>query len=348
MRRRKIAVLAAASVSGLGLSAGAFGQIATGAFLPTGPLTNAFLSVDINSGPGNGSNGGTVTSGTNGWNENTSSGAFSPDNFGVVWTPWFGPTYSGGDGTAAPSATAVTSISKLFNYSGPPPANYGPGGADGPVVNYGGGTYSGNFSGTPGNFGPIAPITVTISEAGTLSNYVSTGLNSRDRGNPTGAYGLNDNDMFRDLIFSSGSGSNVQGTNYLQVEFAGLTPGAQYEIAGYSYDYSSGHSEAWTATAPYASGGYTNIGGFLAPADEQVIAWATDGATPAPAVFTVTANGSGDAFLWTWGGSGNTGDSSATASYIDGLQIAAVPEPASVGLLAMTGLGIMARRRSRA
>jgi hypothetical protein len=310
------AIVASGVLAGMS-SISAFGGVFTG------PLTNAFLSVDINGGPL-----GSLTP-TNGYNENTSAGTFSADPYGVVWSPWFGNSYAGGDGVAAPSGASggPTSISKTYAINGPPVADN----------SYWSPIFLGQTS--------IPATTVTISEPGTLSNYAANGLSSRDRGTPSGPFGAGDNDMFQDFVFAGSSGSNTQGTNYLQLQFTGLTPGGSYEIAAYSYANSSGHSEAWTATAPYAPGGYTNSGGFLAPSDEQVITWATGGATQAPAVFTVTADGTGSASLWTWGGSGVTGDSNSTASYIDGFQIAAVPEPATLGLVGIASMGLLARRR---
>jgi hypothetical protein len=315
------------------------------------PLTsNVLLSVDLNGGPL-----ASATAPTNGYNENQSSGAFSVDNFGVVWTPWGGNGYSGGDSVQLPSSqsspnVAALTIQKTFSANGPPAANFGPGGTYGPIQPYGGGTNQGNYS-------AISPaITVTVSGAGTASNYGtvngSTSLNSRDRGSPTAAWGQNDSDMFRDLIFAGGSGSNVQGTNYLQVTFTGLSSSTAYQVALYSYDSTGNHTTNWTATAPTNAPGSlgwwngSNDGIFTAPADGQSITW-TSGTTPAPAVFTVTSDATGALSVYGWGGDGITGDQSSDTSYLDGFQIATVPEPGTLLLLGLAAPALLWAARKR-
>ncbi len=336
--RRFVAPICAAAIAGaLSYGPTVFGS--TGNF--SSPLTNAFLSVDINGGP--------LTSAvtpTNGYNDNTSAGAFSADNFGVVWTPWGGNAYAGGDGTQLPSSQSPTvvsasSISKTFSINGPPVTD--------------------NTYFNPPFLGQttIQPVTATISidTTNNTSQYAQVGgvasMNSRDRGTPTGANGLNDSDMFRDLLFAGGSGSNVQGTNFIQVLFGGLTPGQSYEIAMYSYDSSGGHTTNWTDVAPTTSGGLdgwwasspAGNNTFTAPT-EQSITW-TSGTTPAPAIFDEVANSNGLVTLWAWGGNGVTGNQSSDTTYVNGFQIAAVPEPGSIGLLALSSIGLIARRRRR-
>lgn len=332
MFKGKQAILAAGLV---GLS-GAAAQAATGNF--TAPLTNAFLSVDINGGPLSSS-----VAPTNGYNDNTSAGAFSADNYGVVWSPWGGNTYAGGDGTQLPSSQSspnvdVSSISKTFTFNGPPTSDNS--------------YFNPSFT---GQTTLSSPVTATISESGTASSYAQAGggatLNSRDRGSPSTANGVNDNDMFRDLLFASTSGSNVQGTNYVELSISGLTAGAKYTVAAYSYDSTGGHTTNWTAIAPTSQGGAigfwdgTGDGTFTAPADEQGITW-TAGTTPAPAVFTLTADGTGTVDLYGFGGNGVNSTQSADTTYIDGFQIAtAVPEPTSLGVMAISALAMLRRRR---
>jgi hypothetical protein len=306
------------------------------------PLTsNVLLSSDLNGGPI-----ASATTPNNGWNESTSTAQFSVDNFGVVWTPWGGNGYSGGDGTALPAGTGVLTINKTFSANGPPAANFGPGGTYGPIVPYGGGSPLGNYP-------AVSPaVTATIAVTGTSGQFNAAGLNSRDRIGPTGAYGLNDNDMFQDLLFIGTSGSNVQGTNYLQVTFAGLAASTQYQVALYSYDSTGNHTTNWTATTPTSDPGKlgwwngSNDGIFTAPADEKSITW-TAGTTPAPAVFTLTSDASGNINVYGFGGSGVTADQSSDTSYIDGFQIASVPEPGTLVLLGLAAPALAWAARKR-
>lgn len=249
----------------------------TGAFV--GPLTGAFLSVDINGGQ-------------NSANGSNTEGAGSADPYGVTWTPWGGPTSTSGDNTQLPNNSAsvtATSISKTF----------------GAVT---------------------AAISLDTVNGSAVYGSPFT-INSRDRTSLNGA--ATDKDMFRDFIFAA-TGGAVQGGNYIQLQLSGLTSGAAYTVAVYSFDQQNNNTMNWTAIAPtlyagtgrYGYWGSSPNGSFVAPADEQSIVW-TSGTTTmqAPAVFTVNADGSGVIKLYGFGGNGVTGNNSSTSSYLNGFQI---------------------------
>lgn len=301
-----------------------------------GPLTtNLLASVDLNGGLSS------DAKPTQGYNGSTTTPLFGQDQYGVTWSPWGGGNSTFGDGTVWPQS------------SGGPQAGTTSTAASAPAgltnnVNY--------FSKTFGT------VTVAVSAPGTITNYAVTPIDSRDRQSSGPSYTYSaatnntaalDGDMFRDLIFA-GVNNNVQGTNYLQVQFSGLTAGQQYQVVLYSYDNAAARTTNWTATAP-TNGGYSNASGFAAPADEQTITWTANAATPpAGAVFTLTANSNGTASVFGFGGSGTTGDSSASSTYLNGFQIAAVPaatpEPSGMlsllgGAFALGGLALKARRR---
>ena len=315
---------------GLGLGSTAFATY-------TPALLNAYLSVDLNGGPLN-----SATAATNGWNEviGYSNGAnFTADYAGVLWSPWGGNVYSAGDGIQLPSSQSATnvnasSITKTFTFNGTNSADVDILAGPTPI--------------------PTTVATLSIDTTNNSADYSQVNgvasMNSRDRGTPSGANGFNDNDMFRDFVFAGGSGSNVQGENYLNLTISDLIAGQEYAIALYSYDSSSlGNDMNWTATAPTTSGGQdgwwaaspANNNTFTAPMDQVTLSFASG--PPAAAVFDLTASAGGTISVWGYGGTG-TGQNSAS-SYFNGFQIAYVPEPASAGLIAMAGMGLLPRRR---
>lgn len=306
----------------------AFGQTVLPAF--SGPDTNAFLSVDINGGPSS-STSSQSASPTEGWNQlydttsNPTQDQFGSDQYGqtwgptgapsVTWSPWGGPTNTFGDGTQLPNDQGGLNVGAVF-------------------INK-------TFSGLPTSSIASGSVTASVIAAGTFAQYndgrgQGDPIDSRDRGDGwTG--GLTgpqyDIDMFRDFIFATGNGANVQSTNFFQLQLSGLNPNSTYKVSLYGYDGTSGaHNEAFTATPPITNGSVAvgwwapETGGvgnetFTAPADEQVSTYSSDGTPSAPAQFTVVANGQGIANVWMWGGTGNNGDENADTTYLNGFQI---------------------------
>jgi hypothetical protein len=299
----------------LGLLASA-PSIASAAF---SQLSNAFLSVDLN--------GGNATDAkTNlGW-DGAVNQPVAPGS--VIWTPWGGAANQGGDGVQLPNQdvpVTATSISKAFG-----------------------------------------AVTATLSVTGTPSNYGAFSLRSRDRGDLSaqdhGNAGTNNQfgrNLYRDFVHTITSGSNIAGTNFIQIDFTGLAPNSSYQVAFFSYDRSGAHTMHYTATAPAANNAGSigwwddpSASNFLQPADVQAITWvgaASITGLPAPALFTKSADGTGKLTFYAYGRGGDgtpAQNNFADTTYINGFQIAAVPEPAGA-LLAAIGLFTVALRRKR-
>jgi Dockerin type I domain len=283
------------------------GQIQTGQF--SAPSTTAFLSVDINGGSWSNNS---ASSPTEGWNQSFSASAYSPDPYGVSWTGWGGPTYDFGDGTQLPNGTlGVYASSNTKTFTGLPSSVASPGGMVATLS------------------GPGTPSTYTLNGTGTL--------NSEDDGTGWTA-GLTgpafDIDVWRDSVSGEASFHDVQSTNFLQLQLSGLKKNSSYTVSLYSYNPFEGFSyqESATAMPPqepnFESWGWwanqtTNPGNetFTAPSDEQVGTWSGNGTPAAPAMLQVITDGQGNAYVWTWGGSGMTGDQNASISYLNGFQI---------------------------
>ncbi|HEY1685936.1 MAG TPA: dockerin type I repeat-containing protein [Tepidisphaeraceae bacterium] len=304
--------MSSASVAAILLGAtAALGQINTGSF--TAPSTSAYLSVDIN--------GGIIASNdtpTEGWDQVDGDLPIGADPYGVTWSSWGGPTYDGGDGTQLPdsgSSVGAASISKTF-------------------------------SGMPTSAIPSGSLTATLSAPGSTSSYgnLSNGLplNGRDRGSGSNSVNnwaqgytgpMADIDMWRDFEFAGGSGSNVQSSNFLQLQLSGLKPNASYTILLYTFDALASVNHVSATATPYQqqtsvalgwwapqTGGAGNET-FTPPADEQVTSFSASTSLPAPISLNIISNGQGIADVWDWGGSGTAGDENASSSYLNGFQV---------------------------
>jgi hypothetical protein len=212
----------------------------------------------------------------------------------------------------------------------------------GPTNTYGDGTSLPSGTGVTSISKTFGTTTLTISAPGVQSNYASAKFNSRDRANPTPNY-TTDNDVFRDFMFIANGGINKQSCNHIKVTASGIAPGTVCQMALYSYDSSSSSLFMnWTATAPDSVGFILPSGSFGAPAGQQTIGFSSRGA---PAVFTLTADSAGTISVWGWGGDGISGHNSASASYINGIQLV-IPEPATMTLLSL-GLALLRKKNQK-
>jgi hypothetical protein len=138
-------------------------------------------------------------------------------------------------------------------------------------------------------------------------------------------------DLYRDLIIAD-SASAGQG---LVITVGGLTPGQQYSGRIWSYDHGQVHNTTNTFLTDWS------VNNVLVADDLK-----SDGPAPVDALdksftFMAVANGSGQLVIQGLRDSASTGN----GVVINGLQLDAVPEPASFGLAAMGALGLVMRRR---
>lgn len=299
---------------------------------------DAFLSVDLN-----GDNLPDVNATQLGWDPNSATtikvGAGPGNPPDVLWSPFGGNgpgggNNQGGDDVQLPNNNAGVTATSITS------------------------TYSINALG-------LTDVDVTIS----LIDPNNTGggtINSRDRGeigagDQGGTFTENHfgRNMYRDLIFAGGTGSNSIGGNGFTIEISGLVPGTPYTANFYAYDRFGSKNVHFTGTAPADQGGSIGwwdpdpnaAGSFLAAADVQEVIW-TGGASivnlPAPAVLKQIADGSGKVTFWAYGRGGDgtpEQNNYADTTYLNGLQIA-IPEPGTV-VLSMLGLCAMALGRRR-
>jgi hypothetical protein len=143
-------------------------------------------------------------------------------------------------------------------------------------------------------------------------------------------------------------------TEEINFGLTGLIPGHEYNLYVYGSGNTTGNGGTYTVPTANQGTGYNTSSGFYSTEPTGVIdrsVFDSTGINPLPeegltwTVLPVMADGNGDLTF-----SVNKDVSSTSKGVVNGFQLddlTLVPEPASIGLLAMSGLTLMARSRKR-
>jgi hypothetical protein len=206
------------------------------------------------------------------------------------------------------------------------------------------------------------------SEGNITANLIGFAPNSFRGARNRGANTDVNSDTSSDFVFSQ---RNVDGfgQTYNKLTLSGLLPNQVYEFTGYARDHFNGGTDSFQA---WSDRGYMGADGPGPWMDANVGAGAlyqpavggvnnpipTKGRSPTsgPAdttdptdyseVFRAVSDGSGVLELYTWGDP-NTYSGTQTASLLNGFQLAVVPEPTSLFMVALGLLGVALANRRR-
>lgn len=191
-------------------------------------------------------------------------------------------------------------------------------------------------------------------------------LGARNRGANTDPL----SDMTSDFVFAQ---RNVDGfgQTFIKITVSGLTPGETYKFSGYARDHFNGGTDSFQAWSDRNRlGGLDGPGAWMdanfpatppalslyQPAPGGVnnpIPTARRSAVSGPAAtspydyggsFYTTADAGGVIEVYGWGDP-NSYSGTQTATLLNGFRLAEVPEPASMGLLAISLVGLTLKRR---